>query len=206
MAASSKGRFDPTIPRGGKELVTWLNERRETGHSINEREAYLNLAFMLGKQWVSWDAAKKTLQEAAKPRKGDPNAPVRITVNKMGGLVERTISRLTKMAPIPECRPVSNEDDDVSTAKFGTRAIQHEMNRLHWTAVLPRLYFWVMPLGWSFIGLFWNAETGNVVAEDEDGPLLQGDIEMEIVPGVEVKIDPNARIGMRFGGWSARRT
>jgi hypothetical protein len=185
-------KFDPKVPEGGKDLIAWAMKRKDAGHGIVEREAYLNLAFMLGQQWVTWDNAKRRLDQP-RNRRGDPNAPVRLQINKMGALVERTISKLTGAAPIPECRPVSNEDDDVSAAKVGTRALAHEMNRLHWATLLPRLYFWVLPLGWSFIHVFWNPEDGGVVGQDEMGVVNEGQINLQIVPGIEVKLDPNAR-------------
>lgn len=147
---------------------------------------------MLGHQWVTWDTAKRVLQQP-RTRRGDPNAPVRITINKVGSLVERTISRLTKSAPVPECRPVTNEDDDVSTAKVGTRILAHELNRLHWESLLPRLYFWVMPVGWSFIHVTWDPDDGEIFGEDEDGVVREGQVGLEIVPALEVRIDPNAR-------------
>jgi hypothetical protein len=187
------GAFNPRVPTDRKELLAWANKRLDEAHGLVERECYLNLAFMLGQQWVSYDAVKRTLLPAAAPRKGDPNAPVRIKINKMGALVERTISRLTKSAPIPECRPVTNEDDDISAAKVGTRALQHEMNRLHWGALLPRLYFWVMPLGWSFLHIYWDPEAGSEAGEDEQGTVKQGEIAAIVVPGIEVKVDPNAK-------------
>lgn len=192
MLGKTPGQFDPTVPKDEKKLIAWAEKKREFGHGIIEREAFLNLAYMLGQQWATWDPAKQRL-DVPRNRRGDPNAPVRLQINKMGALVERTISKLTSSAPIPECRPVTNEDEDVSAAKVGTRALEHELNRLHWSVVLPRLYFWVMPLGWSFLHCYWNPEDGGTVGQDEFGTVRQGEINMCIVPGIEVRIDPNAR-------------
>lgn len=33
--------YDPTIPSDPQELIGWANKRRETGHGVSEREAYL---------------------------------------------------------------------------------------------------------------------------------------------------------------------
>lgn len=196
MAKNDKA-FDPRIPSDSDALIAWAKQRKEEAHRIPEREAFMNLAFMLGQQWVVWDATQRRLDQP-RNRRGDPNAPVRITVNKMGALAERTVSRLTKSAPVPECRPVTNEERDVSAAKVGTRILQHELHRLHWMTELPRLYFWVLPLGWSFMHLYWDAEKGPRVdtpdMPTEDGePVYQGDICMEVVPGSEIVLDPNAR-------------
>lgn len=197
-ADKSKGKYNPKVPKGGTELVSWANERRDEARKLPEREAYLNIAFMLGQQWVVWDQSQGRMSQP-RTKRGDPNAPVRITVNKMGGLVERTISKLTKSAPVPECRPVTDEEGDVSAAKVGTRILQAELNRLHWETLLPRLYFWVLPLGWSFMHVYWDTYAGSEVdstllpEEDRpDEPLNEGNVCLEIVPGTEVRIDPNA--------------
>lgn len=199
--SEKKGKFDPSIPSDDKGLIGWAEKRRDEGRALPEREVYLNMAFMLGHQWVVWDQTRRRLNQAGKPRTGDPNAPVRIQVNKMGGLVERTISRLTKSSPIPECRPVTDEEGDVSAAKVGTRMLQAELNRLGWETMLPRLYFWVLPLGWSFLHVYWDTESGSVVdsevlpeAERPAEDLHEGNTCLEIVPGTEIRLDPNARV------------
>jgi hypothetical protein len=192
------GKYDPRVPSGGADLVSWANSRKDEARKMPEREAYLNISFVLGQQWVTWDQTKRRL-DSPRAQRGDPNAPVRITVNKMGGLVERTISKLTKSAPVPECRPVTDEERDLSAAKVGTRILQSEMNRLQWETLLTRLYFWVMPLGWSFMHVYWDTYSGPQVdasvlpeADRPDEPLNQGNVCLEIVPGTEVRIDPNA--------------
>lgn len=187
--------FDPKIPVGDDlRMISWARRMMDEGHGLPEREVYQNLAFMLGHQWVEWDVRQRRLEQP-RVRRGDPNAPVRITVNKMGALVERVISRLTKSFPMPECRPVTEEEDDIGSAKVGTRILQSEMNRLQFDVILPRLYFWVMPLGWSFVHVYWNPSKGSFVGSDEvtGDTVLEGEIDMDVVPGVEMKVDPNAR-------------
>ena len=188
-------KYDPRIPLGDdKKMVTWARKLMDTGHGLPEREVYMNLAFMLGHQWVEWDVRQRRL-ESPRVRRGDPNAPVRITVNKMGALVERVISRLTKSFPMPECRPVTDEEDDIGAAKIGTRVLQSELNRVQLDVLLPRLYFWVVPLGWSFVHVYWCPEKGSYVgAHPETGARVNnGEIDISIVPGTEMKVDSNAR-------------
>lgn len=199
-------QFDPSIPTGDPEaMISWAKKRLDEAHGIPNREAYMNLAFMLGQQHVQWDSVRRRLNQP-KNRPGEPNAPVRITVNKVGSLVERTISRLTKDAPMPEARPVTDQEDDIGKAKICSRILQHELLRLHWETLLPRLYFWVLPLGWSFLHPCWDADAGDAVDDlgmtdamgkplvDEDETLHQGQITMEIVQALELKVDPGARI------------
>lgn len=188
-------KFNPQPPIGDKKkLVAWANERKDTGYGLPEREVYLNLAFMLGHQWAEFDVRNRRLANPNMRQTG-PTAPVRITINKMGALIERIVSRLTKSAPAPECRPVTDEDDDIGAAKVGSRILQSELNRLHWDATLTRLYFWVAPLGCSYLHLYWDADKGaNTGAMDDQGePMAEGEICMAVVPGTEIKVDPNAR-------------
>lgn len=190
------GFYDPKVPLGDDmKMVAWARRLMDEAHGLPEREVYQNLAFMLGHQWVEWDVRQRRLEQP-RVRRGDPNAPVRITVNKMGALVERVISRLTKSFPMPECRPVTEEERDMGAAKVGTRILQSEMNRLQFDVMLPRLYFWVAPLGWSFMHVYWNPAKGSYVGQmDEDSPIVnEGEIDLSIVPGTEIKLDPNARV------------
>lgn len=190
-------------PSGGDKLIVWAEKRLEDAHKIDEFEAKQNLAFTLGNQWSVWDAKRRRMHSARSSERGDPNAPVRITANKIGGVVERVIARLTKNAPVPECRPVTDTMSDINTAKVATRILDHEFNRLKFEQRLTELYFWVLPIGWSFFHVRWDPNAGQQVAEDDEGPLHEGEVVMEEVPAFELRIDPNAR-RFRDARWCIR--
>lgn len=191
---------DFQAPTDPIKLVAWLDKRYEEGRSIPERNAKLNIAYILGFQWLNWDYTKRRLLRANPNNRGnDSNPSVQITVNKIGALVERIIARLTRNTPIPECRPVTGTASDVDAAKVGTRVLAHEMQRLEWPAFMTRLYFWVVGLGWSFVHVRWNPEAGDIVGEVEGETVHRGEIVFEEVPGTEIRIDPNART------WEAAR-
>jgi hypothetical protein len=181
----------PTKP---EELIVWANRRFDDAARLDEFSAKQNLAFILGQQWGIWDQANKKFQQPTAQRRGDPNAPVRITINKIGGIVERVIARLTKNVPSPEVRPVTDTQSDVNAAKVGTRILDHELNaRLKWDQRLVELYFWVAALGWSFLHVRWDPNAGTVMGEDEEGAVHQGEIVLDEVPAFEIRVDPNAR-------------
>lgn len=192
----------PTEP---DKLIAWAKRKKDEGRSrVPEQNMRLNMAFVLGHQWVVWD---KTRGQFIRPttRANDPNPPVRITANKIGGIVERQIAKLTKAAPIPEARPSSNDDDDVDAARVSTRILTHEMNRLQWENMLTTFYFWPTTIGWSYLHVYWNPDDGEPAGEDDDGPLMQGEIDVEIVPAFELSVDPNAR-EMIDAKWCVRTT
>lgn len=190
-----KDRFTP--PTEPKALITWANRRFEDAARVDEFHGKQNLAFMLGQQWGVWDTDRRRFQAPSVPR-GEPNAPVRITINKVGSLVERVIARLTKNAPTPDVRPVTDTQSDINAAKVGTRILDHELNaRLKFPQRLIELYFWAMPLGWSFFHIRWDPNAGKVIGQlDEKGEQVtvhQGEIALDEVPAFEMRVDPNAR-------------
>lgn len=189
------------------KLVAWLDKKRDQGKTkIPELQLKLNLAYVLGQQWVVWDNDKRTFRRPQN-RSDDPNAPVRITVNKIGSIVEQYIARATKQAPEPECRPVSDDDDDIGAAKAGTRILQSELNRMHWDAFLLRLYFWVVTHGWAYAQITWDADDGPLVsqADDDDEDVFRGDIDLAMVPAFEMSVDPNGNT-MAESKWCVRTT
>lgn len=195
---------DFQAPSDPDKLLTWADKHFDSGTKLDEFHAKENLAFVLGEQWGVWDESRRRFSKATNTR-GDPNAPVRVTVNKIGALVERVIARLVKDLPIPECRPVSDTMTDVNSAKVGTRILNHEMTaRLNFVQRLTELYFWVLPLGWSFLHVRWDPKAGPVVGTDEKNhPVHQGDVVLDEVPAFEVRLDPNAR-RWRDAQWMVR--
>ncbi len=191
------------VPSGDDKLVSWLEAKRDSGRArMPDLSMKLNLAYLLGHQWITWDRNRQRF-ERIHVSPNDPNAPIRITVNKIAPTVEHFIARLTKVAPIPECRPVSDEDDDIDAAKVGSRILDHEMTRLDWHAMLIGLYFWVTPLGWSFIHVGWAPNEGEAVGRDDDGDVHQGEITLEAVPAFQLAVDPNAMC-MEEAKWCVR--
>ena len=197
-------------PADGKGLIAWLDDKREQGNkSLPDLQMKMNLAFVLGHQWVVWDGNRRALRLPS-TRSDDVNASVRITANKIGGIVERAIAKLTKNAPLPECRPSSDDDVDVSSARVATRILSHELDRLQWDETLVKLLFWPVTLGWSYLLVHWDPEEGpvaGILEEEGQDPeeLKQGEVAIEIVPAFELSVDPNAR-DMRTAKWAVRTT
>lgn len=198
-----QNKYQP--PKNPDALVEWLDKKRQVSTSrLPETMMRMHMAFVLGHQWVIWDNSRGMFRRPAN-RSNDPNPPVRITANKIGGIVERTIAKLTKEAPIPEARPASDSDDDVDGARVATRILTHEMDRMDWSALLVNFYFWPVTLGWSFMHVRWNPDMGQLVGELEDQTLNEGEVELEIVPAFELAVDPNAR-SMDDAEWCIRTT
>jgi hypothetical protein len=177
-------------PSDDQELIHWLEERRlKARRRLPEYQMKLNLAFLLGQQWVAWNTQRRTFERPT-TRSDDPNAPIRLTINKMAGIAERTAAALTKENAQPECRPASDDDSDVSAAKVGTRILSHEMSRLRWSDFITDFIFWPITLGWSYIHVAWDPKAGDSIIEDKTGVLNTGEIAVTCVPASELVTDP----------------
>src|SRR5262249_30513826 len=129
-AKAAKPENDFLVPKDAENLIPWLKRKLEKGKSrIPDEQIRMNMAFVLGHQWSIWDSSRGMWKRPTQ-RPNDPNPPVRITVNKIGTLVERTIAKLTKEVMIPEARPASDSVKDVDAAKVDTRILTHEMDRV----------------------------------------------------------------------------
>lgn len=211
QAESQKDTY--LIPEDPEKLVAWLETKRKAGHKhLPDLQMKLNLAYLLGQQWLVWDRDKRQFRRPTW-RPNDPNAPIRITINKIGGIVERTIARILKEAPDPECRAVSDDETDVGAARVGTRILDHEMDRVGWDVLMVDLYFWVVTIGWSYLHVYWDPSAGSIVGElaleggepqtQQTQQVHQGEVVAEMVPAFELSVDPNART-MEDARWAVR--
>lgn len=194
-------------PSGDDEaLIAWVETKRKKGKDrIPHVQMRLSMAMVLGHQWAIWDRDRGRFATPI-TRKSDPNPPVRITANKIGGIVERSVAKLTKEAPMPTLRPTSEDDKDADTAKVGTRLLEHELDRIRWDSKLTEFYLnWVTPLGYSYIHPWWDTSDGPSVGNVEDVDIKLGNIRVDLVPGFELAVDPNAN-EMEEALWAVRTT
>ena len=197
------------IPADPAELIQWLEAKRDQGKTaLPLSQMKLNLAFMLGYQWVTWDSRMRNYRRPTIDIQ-DPNTPVRLAANKIAPIGERLIAKLTKDLPVPETRPVSDNDNDVSAARVGTRILAHECDRLEWAVATQKFLFWPWTLGHGYKYVWWDPDAGDKVGEDEDAKegenpsLFMGDVRMEDVPAFELTVDPAPRRCAKPAGPSA---
>lgn len=188
------------VPTDKRQLISWVENKRKQGRAIVPvNQMKLNMAFYLGFQWVTWDHRMRAYRRPTVDIQ-DPNTPVRISANKIGSFVRTRIANLTKNVPEPECRPVSNSDDDISAARVGTRILKHEMDRLDWAVQLHKFLQWPEIIGWGYIHPWWDANDGKVVGHDpdpdkdgDDDRLFEGNICLDIVAPFELAVDPSSQ-------------
>lgn len=185
------------VPSSDEELIESLEFRAETLTKDRQDTDYqnrLNLSFYRGHHWVFPTAGVggTTQLRRAIYNPNDPKSRVQVTTNKVAPHAERLIARITKGLPIPECRPVTIEERDMSAARVGSRILASEMERIHIQDVIVRLYFWVVLCRTGFIHPWWDAKDGPIVGEDDDGPLHLGNVNYDIISPFEVVLAPGS--------------
>jgi hypothetical protein len=199
----------PTDP---EKLITWAERKRRKGRArMPEYQMKLNLAYLIGQQQLAWDPDRRLFQRPI-PRTDDPNAPIRITANKVGGIVEHYISRLTSNAPDAQIRPVGDTEKDIDASKAGTRILQSENRRLRWDVWVMAHFFWVVTHGWAYGQVMWDPNKGdnvgtlNAGSTDPSKPeqqVNQGEVVIDSVPAYELSVDPDA-MNMKDAKWCIR--
>lgn len=196
------------VPTDNDHLITWAERKRTKGRArMPEFQMKLNLAYLLGQQDLAWDSDRGRF-ERPMPSKNDPNAPIRIVANKVGGIVEHYISRLVSQAPNAEVRPVGDDDKDIDASKAGTRILKSENRRLVWDTFVMEHFFWVVTHGWAYGQVMWDpssgAKVGTVHADKpEEKDVMLGNVVIDSVPAFELSVDPDAA-DMRTAKWAVR--
>lgn len=172
--------YEPTM--GAEALISFLEGWHAEGlraRASASNQAALNIAFYQSRQWVTPGKSDASVLERMDRDLEDPDS-VMLTINKFAEKVDHFNAKLLKSNPQAECRPVSEEEDDIKSAVVGTRLLHAEGHRLKSSElVLPRTYVWVTPAGWAYQQTTWDDEAKQV--------------SLEIAPHNEVTFDPSTQ-------------
>lgn len=146
----------------------------QTSRNRQERQWYLNLAFMNGNHHVKFrqDTATGAFDLYV------PKAPyyrVRITVNQVRKIIRKEISRLTAQKPNAFVVPSSTEDADVFAAQAGEQIWDSLWRRLKLNKTLREAVFWQAVCGTGYLKSYWDP---NKLDTDSN---IMGDVCIETV-------------------------
>lgn len=147
------------IARKKQAWASWVNSEYTKCRSARtpfERQWYLNLAFLAGKQYVS------PLEIASQGfRLTTPKAPpwrVRMVVNKIRTAVRTECSKLTTSKPIPTVMPATNENEDYSAAAVGEQILKSRFATADYEGIYRSWIWWGVVCGTSFIKQYWDPQ------------------------------------------------
>lgn len=193
---------DPTssfvFPGDPVKSIAWLERKRKAAVEVRpDWRPKLNLAFFFGLQFLRREDFLRGKKSTFRPNLTRRNRPVRVAVNRLAAIIEHAVGSLTSNSLVPEVRPNTTNDDDVSAARAGTAILLHEHDRIDGLTLTQDALFWSIITGWAYDFCTWDASAGPVLPlTSPDGTDIQlplGDISREIVPPFEIAVDPSGR-------------
>ena len=186
-------------PDADKKLASFIKDkveesRRSSSRISNEGVWMTNIAYLLGFYGVYFDTTLRQYQPAQNNNTSYMSRN-KLQVNKILPTVQNRLARLCKNPPKYEVRPNSNDTHDKEAATLALQVLNYIMDKEKATAKRQELYMWMQEIGHSYIKVCWDEQAGEPMVDPEtdeqDG--YEGDVRLEVVPGLEVFPDPIAK-------------
>lgn len=118
-----------------------------------DADAYLNLAFLQGRQWTAWDG-QRIFEPAL-----DPNRE-KVTDNRIGPVIRTEISKMTKTRPVWLGVPRTQSDEDVTAARYAELAMEDIWKTHGLQRKLRQALLWARVCGAGYWKVWWDPTLG----------------------------------------------
>ena len=171
--------------KGEKELSTFVQEQLEKCKRDDiELQAYLNISYYLGKQWVKLDKnAGKIVEPPMEPWQ------VRFVANKIQPIVRTELAKITKNKFAMFVNPATSDDSDIRSARVAEKLVEWLEYELSLQDKDRENCLWGLCTGISFVKPFWNTNKGREFSDGDGKTLHEGDVDCCVVPIFELKFD-----------------
>lgn len=173
-----------------EDLVKQIEERIEQSRQTGlERQWQLNIAYYSGKQWISWDKARKILFEPPKEWYEE-----RLVANRIMPAVRQELAKITRSKPVIQAIPARNEEAAISAAKGASRVLEQIWRVQNMREKVFDLGLWMLTCGTSFLKAYWNPRIGEVIGFDEKNREIRlGDVQTDVVSSFDLLVDRSAQ-------------
>lgn len=159
IAGGSEG-VEVKLSRDEKaQILAWVNDQFRSckdARSPIERQWYLNLAFYMGKQNVSFMLAPG---QGGGTRLTTPKAPywrARPVINKIRPIIRKELAKITSTKPSAYVVPASSEDSDLFAAQAAEQLWESFYDEKKIQSIVRRAEFWTSITGTGFIKCWWD--------------------------------------------------
>jgi hypothetical protein len=153
-----------------------LYEQAKGTHSRFEPVWLTNWAYYAGDQWIYWNRGRMDKVRL------DPNR-VMITDNRIIGIVQTEIAKMTKSVPSFQVTPLTGSQDDMQSSLMGEQILNYLYHKLHLHEKLLDSLRWSRVCCAGFWKIVWDQgggekisvmadEKGNPIQHPNGGPLL----------------------------------
>ena len=168
-----------------QELVTFVTDQlTKCKKEPYEIQAYLNISYFAGRQWVKVDRTSNQLIEP-------PLEPwqVRYVANKIQPIVRTELAKLTKNKFAMYVNPATSDDNDIRAARVAEKVVEWLEYELSLQELDRDNCMWGLCTGISFVKPFWNPQKGREFGDGDGGTMREGDVDCCVVPLFELKFD-----------------
>jgi len=170
-----------------EDMLLWsvVKEKYDLGLELRrpfEREWMINLAFLAGRQYVFFNSQAHMLQQIARI-KGRPRRVDNILLPKWRRLVADLIRDDPQMTVVPN----TNEDEDIKSAKVGSKVLQYFWRSSRMKRKRRELAGWIYVTGNGFLDDRWNSKLGPTSVDPKSGKLVYlGDVDAGVWSPFEI--------------------
>ena len=126
---------------------------------------YKNMAFLVGKQYIHWDAHASKLYDVTAIDK-DPKK-IRVVFNKIFPIMRVLISEMMGIRPVLRAEANTKEPEDVAGAKVSDKAFKWLWQHLIMEGDISDLAVWMWAAGVAYMQPYWNPNIGQAFEEKE---------------------------------------
>ena len=149
-----------------------------------ELQAYLNISYFLGKQWIKTDKASNRLVEP--PCEA---WQVRYVANKVQPIVRTELAKMTKNKFVMYVNPATTDNNDIRAARIAEKLVEWTEYELGLQALDRDNVLWGLCTGISFMKPYWNPSKGRKFDDGAGKRIAEGDLDCCVVPFFELKFD-----------------
>jgi hypothetical protein len=183
---------DFIAPKAGKkadktseEILKGIKERVDSvDNTYADMDDTINLAYLKGKQWVSWNSSRSQVYEPPKE-----SGKTRYVANRLIAIFQKAKSRIFKSRVLMEVMPATSEEEDIASAKQATRVAEWLEYDKRLQKRDEQVVSWGLVTRIGFMHPYWNPALGDLAAADGT---RQGDIDYDVLSCFEVVYDSSA--------------
>lgn len=154
MAVKIIGKDTKNPDEGWMELKEYYDLGLELRRPF-EQQWLVNLSFLSGKQYSFYNTSAQMLQQVT-ARKGR----LRVIDNKILPRYKKQVSRLIRNRPTMSCVPSTNDDEDIESAKVGTKVLKGFWRADQLQKKMRLLGGWIYSCGNAFLDDIWDPKKG----------------------------------------------
>lgn len=188
-----------------EESVSFIEKLMKEGQNLPlEQQWAVNIAFLTGKQWITYDKSSQKIVE--KPK--DDWWEERVTINRIRPAIRTELAKITKSRIQFDVIPASNEEEDIDASKVGTQAIDFVWRNTNMDEKRFKSALWQISTGTGILKTYWNDKLGeeaqlnvldkqgNFALDAQGNEITQtkrlGDIDNFVVNPFDFVFDPSA--------------